>query len=369
MNSCNEPRRPRICLNMIVKNESAVIERCLASVRQHIDAWVIVDTGSTDDTREKIHKALEGIPGTLHEREWRNFGHNRSEAIALAYASDCDYFLFIDADDMLLTPPDFVWPALHADVYELTLNYGSYRYARASLVSSKLQWRWVGVLHEYPESTPSATSHGSLPQPQIRSSTEGARSRDPYKYDHDAEMLLQGLKDEPGNVRYQFYLAQSYRDAGRPEQALIEYEKRVAMGGWEEEVWRSLFEAARLKEMLARPLTEIAQAFLVAFANRPSRAEPLAELARIARINNQFAQAYQYARHATTIASSTDRLFVDAECYSFRVWDELAVAAYWTGRYQECADVCIRLLADGAVPAAHLERVIANRNFAQAQLR
>jgi len=59
--------RKRICLNMIVKSESAVIERCLASVRNHIDAWVIVDTGSTDDTKDKIRKSLAGIPGALHE--------------------------------------------------------------------------------------------------------------------------------------------------------------------------------------------------------------------------------------------------------------------------------------------------------------
>jgi glycosyltransferase involved in cell wall biosynthesis len=37
-----------ICLNMIVKGESRVIQRALASVKHLIDYWVIVDTGSTD---------------------------------------------------------------------------------------------------------------------------------------------------------------------------------------------------------------------------------------------------------------------------------------------------------------------------------
>jgi glycosyltransferase involved in cell wall biosynthesis len=360
--------RKRICLNMIVKNESAVIERCLASLRDHIDAWVIVDTGSTDDTKEKIRKSLEGIPGALHERPWRNFGSNRSEAVALAYESGCDYFLFFDADDVLLTPPGFEWPELTAHVYELTLNYGAYRYARASLVSSKLHWRWVGVLHEYPESTQAATSREALPNPQIRASTEGARSRDPYKYDRDAEALLQGLKDEPGNVRYQFYLAQSYRDAGKPEQALVEYEKRAAMGGWDEEVWRSMLEAARLKEMIARPAEEISMAYLNTFANRPIRAEPLADLARIARLKDRFAEAYQFAKHASTIQMPADRLFVEAECYTFRVRDELSISAYWIGRFQECMDICNTLLSSDAVPSAHVDRVTANRNFAQAKL-
>lgn len=118
---------------------------------------------------------------------------------------------------------------MDAHVYELTLVYGNHRYARASLVSSKLHWRWVGVLHEDADSTPMATSRGTLQQPQIRASAEGARSSDPLKYQHDAETLLQGLKDEPENVRYQFYLAQSYRDAGQPDKAIVEYEKRARM--------------------------------------------------------------------------------------------------------------------------------------------
>ena len=41
-----------ICLNMIVKNEQPVIRRCLASVKEMIDYWVIVDTGSTDGTQD-----------------------------------------------------------------------------------------------------------------------------------------------------------------------------------------------------------------------------------------------------------------------------------------------------------------------------
>src|ERR1700722_13597203 len=74
----------QICLNMIVKNESHVIERCLASVKGIIDYWVIVDTGSTDGTQEIITNYLKDIPGELIERPWKNFGFNRTEALLLA---------------------------------------------------------------------------------------------------------------------------------------------------------------------------------------------------------------------------------------------------------------------------------------------
>ena len=43
-----------LTLTMIVKNESSNIERCLTSVADYIDYYVICDTGSTDDELEII---------------------------------------------------------------------------------------------------------------------------------------------------------------------------------------------------------------------------------------------------------------------------------------------------------------------------
>lgn len=60
----------RVCLSMIVKDEAPVIERCLASVRPLLDSWCVVDTGSSDDTPQKVARALAGLPGTLHHRPW-----------------------------------------------------------------------------------------------------------------------------------------------------------------------------------------------------------------------------------------------------------------------------------------------------------
>ena len=45
---------PKICLNMIVRSEAAIIERCLASVAPYIDSYLILDTGSDDGTPELI---------------------------------------------------------------------------------------------------------------------------------------------------------------------------------------------------------------------------------------------------------------------------------------------------------------------------
>ncbi len=76
-----KPQTKTVCLNMIVRDESPVIRRSLASVKNLIDYWVIVDTGSADDTKEIIKEFMKDVPGELHERPWVNFEHNRNEAL------------------------------------------------------------------------------------------------------------------------------------------------------------------------------------------------------------------------------------------------------------------------------------------------
>ena len=92
----------KLCLSMIVKNESHIIHECLNSVYKDIDYWVIVDTGSTDNTKEIITNFFKekGIPGELHEKPWVSFGHNRTEALDLCKGK-AEYAFMIDADDYL----------------------------------------------------------------------------------------------------------------------------------------------------------------------------------------------------------------------------------------------------------------------------
>src|ERR1700757_899707 len=99
---------PAICLNMIVRNEAHIIRETLESVTPYISSWVIVDTGSDDGTQDLIrdHMARLGIPGELYERPWRDFGHNRTEALNLAQGHG-DYIWVMDADDIVVGTPDF----------------------------------------------------------------------------------------------------------------------------------------------------------------------------------------------------------------------------------------------------------------------
>lgn len=358
--------QPHIRLNMIVKNESAVILRCLKSVKPWIHSWVIVDTGSTDGTQQLIQDFMQDLPGKLFERPWHNFGFNRTEALQLAQDSSlphADYLMFIDADESLLVKPEFQWGTLSGTAYYFECIYDHLRYQRNAMISTQLPWVWKGVLHEYLDST-SPHQWTSLEGPRIFVQHDSARGHDPQTYLKDIEVLKQGILDEPDNLRYQFYLAQSYQDAHMPQQALEAYQRRANAGGWEEERWMAQFRAAQLTERLNKPIEQIYMAYLQAWVSRPQRAEPLYELARYYREQKQFETACHFALQAVNIKSPNDILFVDDSVYAWKSLDELSVSATYCAKYkQDGKNAMIKLLMEQKFPTSEQERIVANLHF------
>jgi len=360
------PKKPTVCLNMIVKNETKVITRCLASVKPIIDYWVIVDTGSTDGTQQLIKDFMKDVPGELFERPWKNFGHNRNEALQLA-KNKADYLLFIDADEVLAFEPGFKMPNLDKDFYHVMTLYSGTTYARVQLIKNSLDWRWVGVLHEALDS-PNAHTNDILKGVNDVVFTDGARSQDPQKYQKDAKVLEEGLLEEPNNSRYVFYLAQSYRDAGEHEKALKNYERRVTMGGWDEEVFWSIMQTGLLKEALKKPHEEIITSFYQSYHHRPVRAEPLFYLANYYRRKGDYAAGYLIASIADKIPFPKDILFVEKWMYEHGIALELSICAYWIGKYDECMAVSSRMLSNPNLPQSVRECVERNVGFTRAKL-
>lgn len=358
----------RICLSMIVKNETAVISRCLASVRPYIHSWAIVDTGSSDGTQALVRQIMADLPGELIERPWVDFSTNRNEALELAQRFG-DYALIIDADEVTEADKDFSYGALNAPGYMLELVYGVTRYRRVALPRLNAQWSWRGVLHEALIS-PQAAQAQYLPGLRIRVFSDGARSQRSAteKFTHDADVLRRALADEPDNARYAFYLAQSLRDANQLDEALAAYERRVAMGGWAEEVYYAKLQVAVLKERTAASYAEIVAAYLDAFNFRPTRAEAPCELARYCRLQQRYVLALEFARIATALSLPDDVLFIDRTVYDWRARDELSLGYYYCGKYNDCTKLCRELLADQRLPDNERTRVKRNLEFAEAGL-
>jgi glycosyltransferase involved in cell wall biosynthesis len=85
----------RLALVMIAKDEARAIARALSSARPHVDRMIVLDTGSSDATREIA--AAEGAE--VHAFAWcDDFAAARNAALA---HSDADWNLILDADEWI----------------------------------------------------------------------------------------------------------------------------------------------------------------------------------------------------------------------------------------------------------------------------
>lgn len=366
-----------IGLCMIVKNEAPIIRRCLESVLPLIDYVLIVDTGSEDGTQETVRGFLreKNLPGEVVDEPWRDFAYNRSFALRkLRERSDIDYGLMIDADEVLLYEAGFdagrFKRSLRASLYDIQTRYAGVVYTRPQLFSNRLEFHFKAVLHEYldyahiPSREP-ARGFYNLP------SQDGARSRNPAKFRDDAALLENALHTETDPFlisRYTFYLAQSYRDCGDKAQALPIYLRRAQQGFWQQEIFVSLYNAARIKEELGHAHAEIVQAYLDAYESCPERAEALHGAVRFCRLYNKFQQGYILSKYALALPCPADGLFVEQWIYDYGLLDEFSIAAYWTGHYQECFDACLKLLKENKAPADYRKRIRQNAEFAVEKL-
>ena len=359
--------RSTLCLNMIVRDEAHIVHEVIEAVAPFIDSWVIVDTGSTDGTQDLIRRLMaeRSIPGELHERPWRDFGHNRSEALALAQGH-ADYIWVMDADDTMTGTIDF--STLTADAYSMRIRDGV-TYWRLQLFRNGAPWRYLGVLHEVAVCDTPCHQEQLEGDYSIVSRRLGARSRDPQKYARDAEILQAEVDRDPDDRRSVFYLAQSYFWAGDIAKARQWFDRRVEMGGWDEEVFFSMLRTAEAMHKLGEPWPVVQDAYLRAWSRRPSRAEPLHAIAVHYRSQQQYQLGHLFAHSAAQIPlPAGDVLFVDASVYEWRALDEQAVCGSWIGKSAESFAICRRLLARADLPDDDRQRIVANRDLAVPQM-
>ena len=335
------PGRQTVALCMIVRNEAKVIERCLASVRSIIDRWVIVDTGSTDGTPEIVTAALHDIPGELHHRPWIDFGTNRSQLMELARGT-ADLLLLLDADQTIAATGPLPW--LDADAY-LVGHSGPLAYAVPRVLRGDRSWRFEGATHEHLASDEDFTME-DLDVLTVEHHADGGSRTD--KFTRDRDLLAARLAQHPDDVRATFYLAQTMRDLGEPAAAAELYRRRVELGGWDEEVFYAAFQ---LGVLVADVHWRAGLSFLVdAWERRPTRSEPLYEIATRARAAGDAEVALWAASTGVNLPMPADVLFVHRFVYEWGMRFELSIACALAGDIGQALDLTDELLALEAVP-------------------
>jgi glycosyltransferase involved in cell wall biosynthesis len=374
-----------ISLSIIVKNEANVIERMLNTVYPILDYYVVVDTGSTDGTQDIVRKFFEekGIPGEVIDHPWKNFEDARNTALN-ATKGKADYGFWIDADEQLIIDPKF-----NVDFFKMNLSkfeganvrvtYGGQKYYRMQFFSTTNKWRWYGPVHEVLVNDDGgfnvgeAEGIGVLVLPDGNSWTSESQTA---KYEAHAKILLDYVENDPNkDPRWVFYLAQSYRDAGTPEnqaKALEWYEKRSQMtSGFWEEVYFSMLMVSSLKGALNYPTLEILESYLKAGKANTHRAEHLMPVILHYHSVKEFDIAYMYSSHAMKFAGKLpfphSALFIDDAFYLWKIYDMHIISCWYSGRREEAWETYKKLEKvlnqGGIIPEHEIPRIKNNKQF------
>ena len=327
---------PTLTFIAIVKNESKIIERCLDSLKGLVDHVVISDTGSTDNTVELIDRWLltNNVPGKIYNDVWENFGINRTKSVKNGQAwldtqvidKTNNYFITIDADMTLIIDKNFDKNKLgEKDGWMIRQMNQVITYYNTRLFRSNLPYRSVSVTHEY-WSCDTHSNFGKLETLHIQDVGDGGAKAD--KFTRDIKLLTKGIEDEPNNDRYYFYLAQSYNDFGDYDKSIKYYNKRISMGGWQEEVFISYL---RLGEMAMKQGREGDGIFewIKGYEAVPKRSESLFRIINFYRNNGKNNSAYLFIKQAIGIDYPTDMLlFLEHDIYNYKIIEELSIIGF-----------------------------------------
>jgi len=360
----------RIILLLMIKNESRIIRRSILSALPVVDAVCISDTGSTDGTvqlLEEVYPTLS-VPAKTYQHPWNHFGANRTLSFqdaqafcqTLGWNPARTYALAIDADMELKVESTFhKQEDLGLKGYSLVQKAGTLHYANTRLLRLDEPWTCIGATHEYWN----GPMEGILSDSKlwIDDKNDGGCKAD--KYTRDRTLLEKELEEQPQNVRTVFYLAQTYKCLGLHDLSIDLYKRRIALGGWFEEIWYSHYMIAQQYLQTGRP--EEAELWVLKGQKASSyRSESLYLLVKHFRIEGQQWKAMHYYRAAKAIPKPQVALFLESEVYDHLLDYEYTVLQFYvaqTPKNEGLRASTRYLLKEQSAP--YLDNVLSNLEF------
>lgn len=306
-----------VSLCMIVKNEEEVIARCLESVADLVEQIIIVDTGSTDRTKE----LAAAFTDRIYDFPWID-----DFAAARNYAFDqatMDYCMWLDADDILLPEDRRAFrkakEALTGDVSVVMMKYNTgfdengnvtFSYYRERLIKSRAGMRWVGAVHEV------VPAVGKVIYNDCAVTHRKLRPSDPDRNLRIFEGLI--AKGEALDPRQQFYYGRElyyhkrYADAIKVFEAFLD-----SRAGWLENVIDACAQCAYCYYGLGKD-EEALCCLLRSFLYEVPRAELCCDIGRHFFDRRRFElAAYWYTRALESRRDERRGGFVSADCYGY----------------------------------------------------
>lgn len=314
-----------ISLCMIVKNEEKVLGRCLESIKNVVDEIVIVDTGSTDKTKEIARKYTDKVYDFVWQDDFsaaRNYAFSKGQK---------DYLMWLDADDVLAPKDAKALKQLKRkalkDVCVIMMPYDiafdgqgnpTFTYYRERIIKKDCGMKWEGAIHE------AIAPKGKILYTKISVQHRKEQVADPDRNLRIFEKLIQknGLLDP----RQQFYYARELYYHQRYQEAELVLEKFLNSGlGWIE----NCIEACRCLADCRRAMGDqdgALKALLQSFCYDLPRAEVCCEIGWYFFQKEQWEKAAYWYQIATK-CKKHDRsgAFVQTDYYEYIPYMQLCV--------------------------------------------
>ena len=344
----------KLILLTMVKNESRIIERLMESVRGKVDAIVICDTGSTDDTVKKGLTWLKAndVSGTVFTYPFKNFGVSRTQSFVqcqewvakVGWDPVTTWALLLDGDMMLSDPINREGlAALGPEQAGVSLKQsaGSLVYSNMRVIRCSEPWVCKGATHEAWTCPPN--KHTTLfDSPVLIDHGDGGCKSD--KYERDVRLLKEDLAEMPNDARTHFYLGQTYLCMHDWPNAIATLKRRIEIGGWDEEVYIARLYLGECYEnsgdipnalhtymtaWQARKHRTEAAMRLVSFYRKQPASQMLASMIFEKMFAIQFGEDLRTGQIVGKPAQNYDVLFVNKRDLDYHMWEELGIIGFY----------------------------------------
>lgn len=360
--------KPTVGLLMMVKNEQKRFHVSLDSVIGHVDALIIYDTGSTDNTIDIVKNFSEKHKINLYLKQGTFVDFSTSRNVSLDFADTVDvmYLLLLDCNDELqggekLKPLLKTFADKDTNAFLVCQQWwcGQLdKYYNVRLVKARSGWRYMGSVHEWMKDTLSETDHPRFTV--LRMPDDIVLYQDRTKDDdksgkrfvRDRELLLKDHKKDPKEPRTIFYLAQTCQCLQLHDEALYYSKLRLDYQGFNEERFHSYIRCGTSAMALGHDWADCMKWYIRAYEEF-QRAEPLIKIADYYRnmagklqkegkpVHNLWRIAYMYVEEACQLTYPEHCiLFVDKGVYEYYRWHVMGIIAYYVERFSEGKVAC-----------------------------
>ena len=268
-----------LCLTAIVKNSGPVLSDCLRSFLPYVNHFVICDTGSSDDTMERLREETKNYDGYLFEETFTGFSHNRNRVIEEAEKRypDC-YYVMVDDSFILKDGPEFIERMKEATdpIYSVMIRNDDNLYLSSRIFIKGM--RYYFRLHEVILTEWKAKCLDDVTW--VESQVKDHKKRTAERRVYDIEQLHLDLIEYPNHPRVLYYLARTYVNDKQFDKAQIYFRQRILIPEADPEyqsgeIFRAMLYLTMIDQIQGKSTSDLLKSYIEIHKEYPNEAEPL----------------------------------------------------------------------------------------------